>query len=778
MTQLPVVTNVRTPSVEKDFDLAYEAHDQIVISGDDALHTYAEAEEWDGLGSIGDPYIIQGYSISYDGDCIVLSDISLYFEIHGCVLNSSLESYSGTGMDWQNVTHGKVFDTVVYNKTYGMRLTDSPGSLVKGCTVYLCAEAGIWSVGSEGLRVETCEISSAGFIGVGLVTGSNNSVVVGTEIHNSQQNGVYVAWSHGCVIRESEIYDNLGSGVLMHFSDDCVIANNTIHDNLYNDEPACGIHLYRSHSCDILRNRLVENARNGIYLEESEYALIQDNTVHNNSDHGIVLYLSHHGEIATNNVTDNGWWPQTMDAQCGIYMDDSMDVYIHGNHIFNNTPCGITLGWSEYITVADNTIDSNTDYGVRNWNSDNVTVVINHVTHNGWLSIDSSRCGILMYGHDCRIEGNQVLNNSLSGIRHWGDRARILYNTVTDNVENGISSEECYDNVISHNIVTCNAVGIFVMNIGSNITDNVVCDNEQYGIECEASGNCMFVGNDIGWNGQNAIEKAPLLQNFWYNVTSQKGNYYSDFMGVAPYWIYNETGPKSPDYYAGYSLNVTPAESIVFEVSSGPEARTMVWPAQALHPGLYTVYVDGLYYYDDNWDGNDITVVIYGVGGGEHEVTMEVSHGLVPHSVNASVVIYVNDMTPPDWFGTPGDWVINEGDSFAALFAVSDHSGFDCFWTNDTAHFVVIWSAEDPTVAYGEVTNATTLSPGTYGIRVYVNDTYGNINFIELKLVVLANITTTTTTVSPPLDPALVLAIGGGAAVIVVVIVILSRRRG
>lgn len=778
MAQLPVGTNVPAPSVEKEFNITYETHGPISIAGDDAFETYAESELWDGVGSIAEPYIIEGYSISYDGDCISLSNISLYFEIHGCVLNSSLTPYSGEGMDWSNVTHGKVFDTIVYQKNCAMLFRNSPSTIVRGCSLYDLIEAGIWSVGSEGVTIEDCEVFDVEEYGVGFSSGSNNSLVARTEVHDTQYEGVYISDSYGCAVEDAEIYDCIRSGILLEYSDDCIIENNSIHNNWYGGIGACGIHLFRSHYCDILGNRLVENARNGIFLEESDYALIQDNTVDKNSDHGILLFGSDHSEIFMNNVTDNGWWPQILDAQCGICIAESTDAYVHGNHVFNNTPSGITVEYAEYITIADNIIDGNTDYGVKNWYSDNVTVVINHVVHNGWQSVDPERCGILMYGHDCGVDGNQVLNNSLNGITNGGDYNHIISNSVMNNEETGISSEECFYNTISDNLVTDSVVGIFVMNIGSNITDNIVCDNEIYGIVSEASGDCRFVGNDIGWNGHNAFETSPLLDNFWYDSISETGNYWSDFNGFTPYSIYNGTGVANLDLYPGYSLNITAADNISYEISAGPEARTMVWPAHAANPGFYILYVDEVYHGEGGWDGSDVAVVIDGVSAGIHEVTLQVFHGNVSHSMNATAYVTVTDATPPNWFGTPGDWVINEGDPFAAMFAVSDHSGFDCFWTNDTVHFIVIWSAEDPTIAYGEVTNATTLSPGEYGIRVYANDTYGNTNFIELKLVVMPT-TTTTTTESPILDPVLLLTIGvGAAAVIVIVVVILLRRRG
>jgi parallel beta-helix repeat protein len=49
---------------------------------------------------------------------------------------------------------------------------------------------------------------------------------------------------------------------------------------------------------------------------------------------------------------------------------------------------------------------------------------------------------------------------------------------VYDNDATGIFAERCYDNIISENIVYDNQYGIYVMNIRTNLTDNIIFDNE------------------------------------------------------------------------------------------------------------------------------------------------------------------------------------------------------------------------------------------------------------------------------------------------------------
>ena len=123
----------------------------------------------------------------------------------------------------------------------------------------------------------------------------------------------------------------------------------------------------------------------------------------------------------------------------------------------------------------------------------------------------------------------------------------------------------------------------------------------------------------------------------------------------------------------------------------------------------------------------------------------------------------------------------------------SDISGVDMYWVNDTLNFHISES--------GVLTNNTVLSIGDYGLRVYVNDTYGNINDYEIRIRVLfvpeptstigstttietsttttTTATTTSSTIPVTYDPTTLLLIAGvgGGIVIILVIVIIAKKR-
>ncbi len=86
---------------------------------------------------------------------------------------------------------------------------------------------------------------------------------------------------------------------------------------------------------------------------------------------------------------------------------------------------------------------------------------------------------------------------------------------------------------------------------------------------------------------------------------------------------------------------------------------------------------------------------------------------------NANITITVVDDLPPTWDQTPQNQAVPVLTGFVYDVNASDNVAIDRYWLNDTTHFQV-------NAANGLITNATTLVPGSYHLRIYVNDTGGN----------------------------------------------------
>jgi len=147
------------------------------------------------------------------------------------------------------------------------------------------------------------------------------------------------------------------------------------------------------------------------------------------------------------------------------------------------------------------------------------------------------------------------------------------------------------------------------------------------------------------------------------------------------------------------------------------------------------------------------------------------------------------DTTLPSWIVVPTGQMIDEGEALSAQFSAVDPSGIGSWWTNDTVNFHI-----DST---GLLTNNTVLFVDDYGLTVYVNDTLGNSNYVEITICVLEVPTTTTTTTTTgtttsttpttattttpteptDLTPMIMVIAGVGVVIIVVIIVIFLKRK-
>lgn len=100
-------------------------------------------------------------------------------------------------------------------------------------------------------------------------------------------------------------------------------------------------------------------------------------------------------------------------------------------------------------------------------------------------------------------------------------------------------------------------------------------------------------------------------------------------------------------------------------------------------------------------------------------------------SFDGWLVRVAEDNMPPTWVVAPTDQVVITGVAFSYDLDASDPEGLslDAWWLNDTTNFAVD--------AQGVITNAIALDVGVYGVRVSVNDTYGNMLTGTFKVTVI-----------------------------------------
>jgi len=752
LTQTP--TKVSLPS--------YEVVSPIIALNDTAMDYYASLLSWDGDGSPGTPYIIEGYNITSDGKCIQIYDVSYSFEIRDCYI-SSVTLHAGDGIDIFNATDVLIVDTIVTEKDTSMWLDGIESVEVRNCSIDYTTY-GIWIAECVEAIVDSCDVTDVYYSSIA-IRWSNNSLVTGCYLEGTESGpGIDLTHTHFVTIYDCEIASCSDSGIYADRSSFLTVENCVIYDNWYVTGPMCGVHLDSSDYATIAGNEIYHNARNGIYVEWSDWVYIFDNEIYDNSDHGIDGIYSNNGTILQNDIHGNGWWPVVVNALCGVYLGaSSADWVISGNSIWNNTPSGITLQPAERVEISNNHIFNNTEQGIFALGGEGIAeleIFENEVHHNGYSDVTPwNSAGILVYGYeDISVNHNLVYTNAEYGISVDGDNNRIVGNEVSGS-ETGIGTEECYFNLISENIVYDCLGGIFVVNVGSNITHNIVYDN-MYGIYMDWSGDCLIYGNDVGWNEVNGFERntfegEPLV---WDDNVSV-GNHWHDYDGVGVYDISNDTHVVNADRFPAISLNLSQAAPISFEILETD--NVIVWEAYAMNPSHYEVFVDSESVLVEDWDGGNIEYIADGLAHGTHTIGIEVFH-ISGHSLENGTTAGVEDLTPPEIDGQ-AHVVITVGDPVSVQFTAVDPSGIASWAVNDTVNFAIS--------STGLLTNIADLPVGDYVVVITATDIYGNSGFTDVTI-----------TVQPATDGGfgttmILLAGAGGAVVVIVILVVILKKK-
>ncbi|MEM4308815.1 MAG: NosD domain-containing protein [Thermoplasmata archaeon] len=477
-------------------------HPPIHINGNYVFAHQAASEGWPGDGSEGNPYIIDGYDIDANGGRygFWIENTDAYFVIRNCSVRGATDSGSvpyGAGIALINVRHGTLDSNKCNNSNLGIYLYK--GSQYNTMTNNNASSNtyGILLSSSSNNIITNNNASGNGY-GIYLYYSSNNSITNNTASGNSEY-GIYLGWDSS----NNSITNNTASGnslgIFLEFSSNNNITNNTASGNSYD-----GIFLdYSSNNNNITNNNASSNSL-GISLWFSSNNSITNNNASGNSRYGICLYYSSNNSITNNNASGN--------SNYGIHLNSSSD----NNNITNNNASGngygIYLSSSSNNIITNNNASGNSQYGIFLELSSNNTITNNNASGNsnyGIYLLDSSN--------------NIITNNNASG-----------------NSQYGIFLELSSNNTITNNNASGNGYGIYLDHSSdNNITYNWICYNTKYGlyISWGSTGNTIhhnnFIRNNCAGKGVsgNCQACAHFSGNFWYDNTSQEGNYWSNWDG-------------------------------------------------------------------------------------------------------------------------------------------------------------------------------------------------------------------------------------------------------
>lgn len=596
--------------------------------------------------------------------------------------------------------------------------------------------------GQEGIQVYSC---------------SSSSLIQNCNFTNLDYDGdsIKITDSNNSIIRNN-FFDVHGSGITS--INDCV--NITVLDNDFNINGtgnSYGIYFTNTDNV-VIRNNSVFRSRTSLRLHTCNNIDIYDNYFENATNTAINVYLSEDIIIVNNTLVNNSYFGmdinnfndtiiQSNDVYCtswigggdGISVDSGNNVTINNNYVIDAKYRGIDCYFSNG-TIYNNTMVGCDTGGINYDNEDVYTetyIYDNYIYGNGGTGIAVS--GDLQGGkvdiYDCSVENDHygiVINSLTNGL------TRIYNSSFNYQIRNPSPPVEAFGIalVLSENIfiTDCNIsynydyglVGITTDNV--NITENVINTNgdagiwlgADYGLPDESCDNWIVQYNNI----TNHVKYGIVLDDSSNNLIDNNYVFNSSLVGV------NITGDSE---WNNITNNDIFNNTIGIYISVDCD-NNFIW-MNNFSFNDYTAYDNGAgndwdngsignYYsdypgYDLDDDGiGDDPYIILGTSGSVDNYPIWLDD-FIPVNISVSIISPTNGSQ----YLIPFDFVVVFTGTFLNItWYRFQHSSVEFIITDNGTIDSDFWD---------------TLDYGINAVYFYVNDSFGEEDFSELRFIKL-----------------------------------------
>ncbi|NPD88914.1 MAG: hypothetical protein HGN29_09315 [Asgard group archaeon] len=445
-----------------------------------------------GDGSLNNPFIIENYAINASGYPPLIG-ISIfwtthYFEIRNCIISGGW-----CGISFQEIAPNtaKIYNNKIISNGYGIRILDSPNQ-----------------------KIESNFISDCHYHGISCYTGGSNMIIYNNTIEFCDSNGIAVEKSNNSYIMENKISN---SDVGIHVKNVSLVE---IEENILTNCTNAGIFLSYLYNCTINSNVLNKNDR-GLCLWYCKECLVFGNNCSLNVEKGIESNYNEYLDFANNRLDGDGF----------VLSDDNFTRLF--TLTINNTNNYVNGKLVKLFKNIDSlTITSN--YGQIFFMNCSIININN-------ILIDQTSQAITMFNcSDIIIDSVDILD-CVNGIRIYDSIGISLKNCFFERNENGFATSQSILIDITDNLFIENYMGlVHYKSNGCLIKTNKFQSNTMYAIVLVESKFTTIYHNDFIDNGDGTYSQAldsSGYANYWYNITLQEGNYWSDWLGVGNYEI-------------------------------------------------------------------------------------------------------------------------------------------------------------------------------------------------------------------------------------------------
>ena len=503
--------------------------------------------------------------------------------------------------------------------------------------------------------------------------------------------GIYYRKVENGSIVNCNASSNTGDGIYLEASSGNTLSNNIVTWN------ARGIEFYSSNDITITNNTANNNGE-GIFGGGYNLTIVNNTASFNSGSGGISLWHFYNSVITSNRANHNNHY--------GIYISSSNKLTITDNIATSNTLSGIYLSDTNESTLINNTISANKN-GIETYLSSNITIDKNIVTSNyNGIYFKSS--------NNNTVTNNTASSNTQGGIYLYNSSGNTISNNTVSSNSNGIMLMSLSNgNTLINNTATSNGEGIYIGSSSGNVlSQNTLSSNTYDGVKLYYSSNNSLLGNtlysnSVGINVYNSSSNTILNNTISYN------NHYGILLDSSQTQIiYNNYFNNTNNFnFAGTTYSNT-------WNATKQQGRNIV---------------NGNYIAGNYWAKPDGTGFSQTCTDADKDGICDNAYSLTTNNID-HLPLTIPDTTPPTITFVPP--------TPANTSTVSHNYVFINITSSEPLNTVLLnWNGTNESML-GSGTNwhinKTSLTNGAYTFKVYANDTSGNWNSTETRVVTVS----------------------------------------
>lgn len=288
-----------------------------------------------GSGTAEDPYVIEGWCITYADDGFRVDGEQVY-------------EYTDRGITIEGTdAHVEIRDNVVGMAPLGkaaVAIEDAANVAIQDNEVRPIHPYdddlgyGVFVQGSEDIAIAGNDVLRAGEAGI-LVNVASSIAIEDNTLEGGVEYGIFTDDVSDLLVEGNFVLDHVKTGIELEDIVDGLVQRNLVEDNAF------GLDIDGGHENVVQRNRVDANGLGVAVHDGADGTLLAHNEIFDNDD-GVWLHEASAPEVEANAIVGN---------DRGVFAHAAQDAHVHGNNIDESTDVGLTTeGSVDTVDATDN----------------------------------------------------------------------------------------------------------------------------------------------------------------------------------------------------------------------------------------------------------------------------------------------------------------------------------------------------------------------------------------------------------------------------------------